>query len=354
MSGNSTYFFPPAAQPTNPWYGERQVALQDIFGRANAAAFDRRGFAYFNRNVYDLFYPGYMDGWPTGHGALGMTFEQASARALVLRRDDGDLLTYGDGVLHHFTAAITTAETAARNRERILRGFLDFRREGIEMGQEGAAELVCSTSAPRPGRCRAAGSASWCGTAIRVRSVMGPVSVGRSGRFPARGTLRHPSGPAGQPNGAQPAGQARAHGSRFRPAADRAPCRARARRDLRPDGMEPVPPLGRGGHGIVRFDGRRRSASGRRARSHAHHASPGYRGLPHAVGHHHCGRRDGGPPRRDSRPGRRGCVRVGGDARGVWVRPSSALRRTARISATPWGASPPRTTRKWFLWTTRT
>ena len=33
---------------------------------------------------------------------------------------DGTLLTYKDGVTHHFTAAMTTALTAARNRERLL------------------------------------------------------------------------------------------------------------------------------------------------------------------------------------------------------------------------------------------
>ena len=142
MGGNSTYFFPPTAPPSNPWYGERQVALMDVFGRANAEAFDRRGFDYFNRDTYDLFYPGYVDMWPMGHGALGMTYEQASARALVLRQNDGDLLTYGDGVLHHFTAAITTAETAARHREPILRDYLAFRREGIELGRTSPAEYV--------------------------------------------------------------------------------------------------------------------------------------------------------------------------------------------------------------------
>lgn len=150
MGGNSTYFFPPTAPPENPWYGERQKALMDVFGRANATVFDRRGFAYFNRDVYDLFYPGYVDMWPMGHGALGMTYEQASARALALRRADGDLMTYGDGVLHHFTAAITSAETSARSRERILRDWLAFRREGIEMGRSGPAEYVLH-SAHDPG-----------------------------------------------------------------------------------------------------------------------------------------------------------------------------------------------------------
>ena len=142
MGGNSTYFFPPTAPPENPWYGERQIELMEVFGRANAAAFDERGFAYFNREVFDLFYPGYVDMWPMNHGALGMTYEQASARALVLEKSDGDIMTYGDGVLHHFTAAITTAATAARHRESILRDYFEYRREGVEMGRSGPAELL--------------------------------------------------------------------------------------------------------------------------------------------------------------------------------------------------------------------
>lgn len=142
MGGDSTYFFPPTAPPVNPWFTQVQVDLMDVFGRANARAFDERGFAYFNRDVYDMFYPGYVDMWPTSQGALGMTYEQASARALVLRQSDGDLLTYGDGVLHHFTAALTTAYTAAVNREQILKDYLEFRRDGIARGSSGPAELL--------------------------------------------------------------------------------------------------------------------------------------------------------------------------------------------------------------------
>jgi len=178
MGGNSTYFFPPTAPPENPWYGERQIALMDVFGRANAAAFDVRGFSYFNRNVYDLFYPGYVDMWPMNHGALGMTYEQASARALVLRKDDGDVLTYGDGVLHHFTAAITTAETAARNRSSILRDYYDFRREGIELGRDGVAEYVLH-SAHDPGMAERL-ARMLVRNGIEVREATGPVRV--SGR----------------------------------------------------------------------------------------------------------------------------------------------------------------------------
>ena len=66
-----------------------------------------------------------------------MTYEQASALGLRFRRDDDSILTYRDGVLQHFTAAMTTAETAARNREKLLRDFLEFRRSAIQEGERG-------------------------------------------------------------------------------------------------------------------------------------------------------------------------------------------------------------------------
>ncbi len=186
MGGDATYFFPPTAPPENPWYGERQIALMDVFGRANAAAFDARGFAYFNRDVYDLFYPGYVDMWPMNHGALGMTYEQASARALVLEQSDGDTLTYGDGVLHQFTAAMATAHTSAVNRERILTGYLAFRREGIELAGQGIAEYVLH-SAHDPGMAERL-ARMLVRNGIEVREVDGSVSV--AGRqLPAEGTF---------------------------------------------------------------------------------------------------------------------------------------------------------------------
>ena len=175
MGGDATYFFPPTAPPSNPWYGESQIALMDVFGEAIAGRFDQRGFAYFNRDVYDLFYPGYVDMWPMGHGALGMSYEQASARALRLRRSDGDLLTYGDGVLHHFTAALETALTAARHRESILRDYLAFRREGVARGRRGPAEIVLH-SAHDPGMAERL-AMMLVENGIEVFRASGPVTV---------------------------------------------------------------------------------------------------------------------------------------------------------------------------------
>ncbi|MBI1765101.1 MAG: hypothetical protein HYR56_27125 [Acidobacteria bacterium] len=128
QGGDATYYFPPAATPYNPHLSKAQLDWYDVFGRANAARFDERGFAYFNREVYDAFYPGYGVSWPSAQGALGMTFEMASARGLAYRRRDDTVLSYLDGAVRHFTSAMTTALTAARNREKLLRDFYEFRR----------------------------------------------------------------------------------------------------------------------------------------------------------------------------------------------------------------------------------
>ena len=71
-----------------------------------------------------------------------MTYEQASARALGFKRDDGLLLTYKDGVLHHFTSAIQTARTAAENREKLLRYYSNYRQTAVDEGKKGTQEYV--------------------------------------------------------------------------------------------------------------------------------------------------------------------------------------------------------------------
>ncbi len=136
MGGDSTYYFAPPADPINPYITSTQQKWLESFGRANAARFDERGFAYFTREVYDSFYPGYGESWPMYHGAIGMTYEQASARGLTFKRSDKTTLTYHDGILHHFTSALTTCLTAATNRQQIVRDFLDYRRSAIAEGEK--------------------------------------------------------------------------------------------------------------------------------------------------------------------------------------------------------------------------
>jgi hypothetical protein len=152
MGGNSTYYFAPPADPLNPHITKAQVKWFNTFGKNNADRFDERGFGYFIREEYDSFYPGYGESWPIFQGAVGMTYEQASARGLKYRREDGAILSYYDGLLHHFTAAITTAHTAASNREALLRDFYEYRRSAVQEGETGAVReyvIVPGVDPPR-------------------------------------------------------------------------------------------------------------------------------------------------------------------------------------------------------------
>ncbi len=142
MGSEASYYFAPPAVPENPHITPQQHSWLEAFGRANAARFDERGFAYFVREVFDSFYPGYGESWPMFQGAIGMTYEQASAGGLRVRRHDGTELSFRQGVVQHFTAALTTALTAAQNRERLLRDFLEYRRSAAEEGRTGVVEYL--------------------------------------------------------------------------------------------------------------------------------------------------------------------------------------------------------------------
>jgi hypothetical protein len=142
------YFFSPGPPPDNPYITAEQHALLELFGRANAADLDRRGVAYFTKEVFPAFNPGPASVWPLFHGATPMLFEMVSAHGLRFRRREGTLLTYGDGVGEHFAAALNTAKTAAQNRERILRDFLSYRRSAIDGGESPRAYLLPPSEDP--------------------------------------------------------------------------------------------------------------------------------------------------------------------------------------------------------------
>lgn len=134
MGSDGTYFFAPEAIPYNPHLAAAQRASLELFGRNNARYFDMFGFDYFTREVYDAFYPGYGASWPSYFGSIAMTYEQASARGMVIRQYDGNDLHYRYTVRNHFVTSLATAETVAVNREKFLQEFYEYRVSAIEEG----------------------------------------------------------------------------------------------------------------------------------------------------------------------------------------------------------------------------
>ena len=129
MSPESSYFFPPAAEPLHSGLHKDSVKWLGVFGRENASAFDARGWTYFIRETFDLFYPAYGDSWPFFNGAIGMTYEMAGGPGggLAYRRKDGSVLTLKERALKHFTTGLATLKTAAAHRTELLRDFASAR-----------------------------------------------------------------------------------------------------------------------------------------------------------------------------------------------------------------------------------
>lgn len=133
---NNPYYFAPAAQPYHevitPWQREFQVML----GRNHAKYFDEKGWLYFTREIFDLFYPSYGDTYPTFNGAIGMTYEQAghTLAGLGVVTADGDTLTLYDRAMHHFTTGLSTIEISSLNSARLVKEFRKFFNDAVNSG----------------------------------------------------------------------------------------------------------------------------------------------------------------------------------------------------------------------------
>ena len=106
------------------------------------------------RDVFDLFYPGYWDSWPSLNGATGMTYETDGGgfKGINWKRDDDTIVTLRSGIAKHFVASMTTLETAARNRAARLNDYYEFRRTGIEEGRTGEMKRIVIVPGKDPGK----------------------------------------------------------------------------------------------------------------------------------------------------------------------------------------------------------
>ncbi len=167
MGPDSSYFFAPDAVPYNPHLAPAQRANLELFGRNNARWFDRFGIDYFTREVYDAFYPGYGASWPAYYGAIAMTYEQASVGGLVIRRADGAELSYRESVRHHFLTSLATAQTVARNREKLLRDFYQYRKSASAADRRGPREYLLDAGPDPSAADKLAGILTRQGVAVR-------------------------------------------------------------------------------------------------------------------------------------------------------------------------------------------
>lgn len=128
MGINAPYYFAPAAQPYHPFITKWQRDFQVTIGKNHAKYFDKNGWLYFTKEVFDLFYPSYGDTYPVYNGSIGMTYEQGgSGRAgRAGQMSNGDVITLYDRVIHHKTTSLSTIEIASLNAEKLSENFAKF------------------------------------------------------------------------------------------------------------------------------------------------------------------------------------------------------------------------------------
>lgn len=122
---NNNYFTMPGQPPRNLLLPDAYVSWADRFGRANAAAFDTHHIAYFTRESFDFFYPGYGSSYPSLMGGIGMLTEQGghSRGARAVETEDGYVLTLRQRIFDHYLTSFAALETVADQREELLRYF---------------------------------------------------------------------------------------------------------------------------------------------------------------------------------------------------------------------------------------
>ena len=142
QGSNASFFFAPPREPDNKNNPRHLFKWFDIFAAAHGAAFDRHGWAYFRREGYDSFFPGYGEGWPMLTGSIGMLFESGSSSGGSIRRTDGTLRTLHQAAWEHYTAEWTTVRTAGRRRAELIGDYLASRRAAISIHAAGPIRAV--------------------------------------------------------------------------------------------------------------------------------------------------------------------------------------------------------------------
>ena len=125
---NQPYYFAPAAQPYHEAITQWQRDFQVTIGKNHAKYFDKNGWLYFTKEIFDLFYPSYGDTYPVYNGAIGMTYEQGGGPAggLGANTDEGDTLTLYDRAIHHYTTSLSTIEISSMNAGTLVKEFRKY------------------------------------------------------------------------------------------------------------------------------------------------------------------------------------------------------------------------------------
>ena len=132
MGPQATHLFSPPRQPLNPNLPQGRERWSELFGRDQAAAFDRHQLLYYNGEWNEEWYPGYTDGWASYNGAIGILYEQARIAEDGVRRPEGRILSYRESIHHHVIGSMANLATLQANGRQLLDYFHATRKNAMD------------------------------------------------------------------------------------------------------------------------------------------------------------------------------------------------------------------------------
>ena len=152
MGTDSTYFFQPGVpKRTNPLTPIKNLELTARFGQYHADALDARGSLFFTKELFDDFYMGKGSTYPDLHGAVGILFEQASARGHVQENQDGQL-RFHDAIANHFSTSLSSLRATSDMRTDLLEHKKTFYEEAITQATKSDVSAYVFTCENNPAR----------------------------------------------------------------------------------------------------------------------------------------------------------------------------------------------------------
>jgi len=120
MGTNSTYFFQPGVKSRqNPLTPKENFELTAKIATYHAKALDDIGSLYYSKEDFDDFYYGKGSTYPDINGAIGILFEQASARGHLQESVNGEV-SFPFAIKNQLTTSFSTLKAVQENKKSLL------------------------------------------------------------------------------------------------------------------------------------------------------------------------------------------------------------------------------------------
>lgn len=154
MGTDRTYFFQPGVPERNhPLTPESVFELTEAVSRSFSEALDDTGSLYFSKERFDDFYMGKGSTMPDLKGAVGVLFEQGSARGHVQDSIHGPV-TFPFAIRNQVTVSLSVLEAARDHRIDFLEHTREFFQTSLEAGRKAGIAGYRFASPEDPRRAR--------------------------------------------------------------------------------------------------------------------------------------------------------------------------------------------------------